>query len=933
MKDLKKYRILPLIFLLSLMQLVFEEGIRDRFWFAWALTITGLAIYLCISGIVLIIKLIKRRHSKVIELVPVKESVWPVAFFLFLWMLQMSILNFSIYLFRLAGVVVFLAIFIAFAIRHKKLRKPSLVNYNALILIILLTPFLYHQDDYTTIFAFFGLIAYIIFNAVHSISNSVKRKQAGKQALLFVSLIFCVIYCMIKPAIFVGVYFGIKAIFRFDIPWLTTLIVWLAVIAGVIAVLEEQRGNLGLESIWVLVKKIFSRIGRDLKSFFRGVTFVKLVACIFMVFTISGLVLQTELFSSFYKSGISLFSASTSLFEVNNENFIIANQLAANDDFAGAETYYLKAKDELSEQDAKLEVARIENSLGVLYLNTERFEESYLSLNSAHSTFHKLLKADNINTKTAKYNLGIYFLKYGDYDNALKTFGELQNSNVTLASRILYTNVCLNILTEMGAFINAKAYYENMSVFYEYYDSKSGAYMRLLNDQGILHLDLGEYDEAIELLNKAIEIHSSYSENEDDELALAYSNLASAYSNIDDWERVAEYNEKALSIYSKIYGEKSLNVADAYRAIGDTYSVLLQPEKQYEYYSKALKIAMDVVGEKHDSTALCYSSLSNYYSNCGNHLKAIECAEKAIEIRKNILAGKTSSAASAYLTLSQRYQDAGMYEKAIETALEGGNIYAKIFGNESVHVARACLQLARLYILTEDNEKALNYAQKGVAFIEKSINMDCSIKALAYQTLGLVFTKTDHFPDAEKYLEKAADVHIASYGENHTTVSVTLGYLGDLYLEMGNYEKAITYYNQSLEIEKIVVPDKIGYMEGRYHSIGFAQYKMKNYDDSLASYTLSLKLREKQIAESEKHSELDLTSQYKGLASTLNNIAAVYEDTEKYPQSAEYELRAYRLLTGHGIVVGEDEKIMERLHRLHGKLAPEVSFEEWLVAG
>lgn len=94
---------------------------------------------------------------------------------------------------------------------------------------------------------------------------------------------------------------------------------------------------------------------------------------------------------------------------------------------------------------------------------------------------------------------------------------------------------------------------------------------------------------------------------------------------------------------------------------------------------------------------------------------------------------------------------------------------------------------------------------------------------------------------------------------------------------LGNYEKALKYYNQLLDIYRKKGDKK--YIAGYLNNIGACYYKLGNYDKALENYHESLKIRE----------ELE---DKKGIASSLNNIGNIYDDLSKYNKALEYYSRS-----------------------------------------
>ena len=133
-----------------------------------------------------------------------------------------------------------------------------------------------------------------------------------------------------------------------------------------------------------------------------------------------------------------------------------------------------------------------------------------------------------------------------------------------------------------------------------------------------------------------------------------------------------------------------------------------------------------------------------------------------------------------------------------------------------------------------------------------------------------------NFPaEAVEYAKKALNLaRLIKYEAGELEALAKVG-VSNHYL--GNYEKALEYYNQLLNIYRKKGDKK--YIAGYLNNIGACYYKLGNYDKALGNYHESLKIRE----------ELE---DKKGMASSLNNIGNIYDDLSKYYKALEYYSRS-----------------------------------------
>ncbi|HQO09958.1 MAG TPA: diguanylate cyclase [Clostridiales bacterium] len=97
--------------------------------------------------------------------------------------------------------------------------------------------------------------------------------------------------------------------------------------------------------------------------------------------------------------------------------------------------------------------------------------------------------------------------------------------------------------------------------------------------------------------------------------------------------------------------------------------------------------------------------------------------------------------------------------------------------------------------------------------------------------------------------------------------------LGDLYKQVNEYDRAMSYYQTALELSKSAKNDK---KRAEFlNSIGEVSFRLTNYDQALEYYLKSLKIRE------EIHDK-------KGIADSLNTVGNIYFQLKNYSQALDY---------------------------------------------
>ena len=307
----------------------------------------------------------------------------------------------------------------------------------------------------------------------------------------------------------------------------------------------------------------------------------------------------------------------------------------------------------------------------------------------------------------------------------------------------------------------------------------------------------GDYNKALEYLNKALDIRKQILGEKHVDTAASYNNIGVVYYSLGDYNKALEYHYKALNIQKKILGGNHKDIGISYNNIGNNYSYLGDYDKALEFLNKALNIQKKILGDKHKNTAISYNNIGFIYSNLGNYNKALEYYSKALNIKKQILGEKDPDTATSYNNVGNIYLYLGEYDKALEFLNKALSIKKQILGENHPSIAITYSNIANVY-------NDLGYYNKSMKYYNKSI----------------------------KYQNKALNIKKQILGENHPDVATSYNGIGSAYANIGNYSKALEYYNKSLIIWKKILGENHPDTVFGYNNVALVYYASGNYSQS-----------------------------------------------------------------------------------------------------
>ncbi|MFN6528196.1 tetratricopeptide repeat protein [Nostoc sp. ChiSLP03a] len=177
-------------------------------------------------------------------------------------------------------------------------------------------------------------------------------------------------------------------------------------------------------------------------------------------------------------------------------------------------------------------------------------------------------------------------------------------------------------------------------------------------------------------------------------------------------------------------------------------------------------------------------------------------------------------------------------------------------------------------------QKAQDFLLKALKLTEEDENL-AGIKASVLHNLGWIYDDLGEWDKAIALYNQSLEIN-ERIG-NVQTKAATLHQLAGIYANKGEVDQAIALYNQSLEIE-----EDIGNVQGKaatLHNLGYIYANKGDVDEAIALYNQSLEIKER-------------IGNVQGKAATLHQLAGIYankgdvdEAITLYNQSLEIEER------------------------------------------
>ncbi|CAF1417012.1 unnamed protein product, partial [Adineta ricciae] len=134
---------------------------------------------------------------------------------------------------------------------------------------------------------------------------------------------------------------------------------------------------------------------------------------------------------------------------------------------------------------------------------------------------------------------------------------------------------------------------------------------RVYNHLGKIKCQKGQYEEAITLFQKSLELSLMSSSPNHPDVAVSYNNIGIAYYNMGDYSKALSSYEQALKIQLQSLTPNHPHVASSYNNIGNAYHNMGDYPKALSSYEQALKIQLQSLPPNHPHVASSYNNIGN----------------------------------------------------------------------------------------------------------------------------------------------------------------------------------------------------------------------------------------------------------------------------------------------------------------------------------
>jgi eukaryotic-like serine/threonine-protein kinase len=355
---------------------------------------------------------------------------------------------------------------------------------------------------------------------------------------------------------------------------------------------------------------------------------------------------------------------------------------------------------------------------------------------------------------------------------------------------------------------------------------------KLMNTMGFVYYNLGLFDPAQALLEKALDTRTKTLDPDHPDLAVTFNNLGHVAYSKGNFEKARDLYNQALKIREKSLGPETEDVAATLGNLG----VLSANQGNYgearRLVERSLAIREKVLGPEHANVATTLNSLGAIYFKEGDLKKAGEIWERTLAIREKVLGRNHPMIAHSLNNLALVHLYGGDPKGAVPLLKRATEIQEKVLGPKHPDLAAGLSNLGDAVYRSGDSAGAKLYYSRAVAIMEQASPGNPELARFLVQLARVLLIEEKNIGGAQKLFERSLGLRVKTLGPKHPDVGESLGGLADCAYQGGRLREAEELYGKALVLVR--KPDG-SYYPGAYWVLsGYAAFLKSAHRDAQA---------------------------------------------------------------------------------------------------
>lgn len=311
------------------------------------------------------------------------------------------------------------------------------------------------------------------------------------------------------------------------------------------------------------------------------------------------------------------------------------------------------------------------------------------------------------------------------------------------------------------------------------------------NNLGALYYARGEYQQALEQLNRALKLREDALGPNDPDVAATLLLIAGVQSALGEDAKARSLVERAVALQEAALGPDNPDLAWGLNSLG----VLDFNEGDYvqaeQLQERALGIFQRAYGPDHAMVGTCLHNLAALQYAMGDYRESRDGFERALGIRERALGHENVFVSYTLTGLAMDLEALRDYKGARDKYEQALRVQEKLYGPSNDEVGWTLMRLGELQIELGNHSKARALLRQALANLEGGLGEDHPYVAEALVGLAAATADSSGADSTRALFERALSIQEGVLGPTHPEVGVTFGRLGRFLAGAGDSAGAV----------------------------------------------------------------------------------------------------------------------------------------------
>ena len=315
---------------------------------------------------------------------------------------------------------------------------------------------------------------------------------------------------------------------------------------------------------------------------------------------------------------------------------------------------------------------------------------------------------------------------------------------------------------------------------------------------GETHHLLGNIDEALKMYLEFLPVASMYLDGDHPDIVRVLKIIADAYVEKEEYERALEYFQRALKTAKKSNPPDHSEAASIMNRIGNLHYQKGHLDKALVCYEEGLEVEYLLYDKNDIHLLVTIFNIARIYHNDNDLEYALEMYQKGLEIQRNCKDGETLKMADTLSSIGLICDQLGDFEAAIEFFEEALEIRKKHLGADNLDISSTLNSIGLAFFNNGCKEEALKNFKECLAIRNRNLSTPCKDIATVMYNIATVYLNIDQMDNAISAYKDCLDLE--RKGDRKSGVISCLQRLGIIHKELENYDAALDFYEEAVEI-------------------------------------------------------------------------------------------------------------------------------------